>query len=334
MSLSQIISGDHTLPRLQPMPPHVLAPAVPSLSAVPPYHPSTAVLASSVPISNLPSLPHPTVRFPQQPPPHSAPSQLQVLGNLPSSSYVTCFLPPPVVPPSSSKAPAMTLSHTSHLQLLVPQHMNGLPPSGPLSPATTQLLQSAIEAESIDSGLPAYHDSETLAPMSSLLSMISHNADDMHRLLTSQAGAMPSQGMSHDTDSGLHADFGDNHLLDTAEGTVMQCLQEDTSISPSQGEIDALPSPPLQPHATSPDASPGNPNSAQEVDVVDIVEDGDEAEATASSLLGGDTVGNVTSLNALVDTENNVLSPATTSLQTLAPPDGTQENQPALTAGV
>ena len=219
--LSQIMSGDRILPRLMPMPPRVLAPAIPSLSAVPPYHPSTAVLASSVPIGNLPPLSLPTVRFPPQPSPQSTPSHLQVLGKLPNSSYVTCFLPPPVAPPTSTKAPSMTLTptmtlpHTAHLQLLVPQHMNMLPPSGPLSPATTQLLQSAIEAESLDSSLPSYHDSETLAPMSSLLSMISHNADDTQRLSV-------SQDASHDTDTGLHADFGDDHLLGGAD---MQCLQ-------------------------------------------------------------------------------------------------------------
>ena len=105
-------------------------------------------------------------------------------------------------------------------------------------------------------------------------------------------------------------------------------------MSPSQGGPDPLPSPPLP--SPSPQASPDNPNSAQEVDVVTA--DTDDCDVTPSSLLDDNHVahGSVT-MNALVATDDTVLplgSVASTSLQTLAPPCGSQENQQAVTAGL
>ena len=254
----------------------------------------------------MPSFPRPTVQFP---PPQSMSDHLPVLGNAPSSSYMTCFLPPP----APSAGTGSTMSAPPHLQLVIPPHMNVLPPSGPLSPATTQLLQSAIEAEAMDS---EYNDSDTLAPMSSLLSMISHNA-------TSQNDAMLSQDGSHDDESVLHADFNDERLMDTAD-TTMQCLRE--SLSPSQEHIDVLHSPPQCP---SPDSSPDTSNSTHEV-VVDFIQDPDESDVP----LLGDTVahGEDARLNALAKTTNSA-TPFSSVATTLAPPGGSQGYQSAVTAG-
>ena len=187
--------------------------------------------------------------------------------------------------------------------------MNVLPPTGPLSPGTTQLLQSAIDAEAMDS---EYNDSsDTLAPMSSLLSMISHNS-------TSHAHAMLSHDETHDDESVLHADFNDERLIDT-DDTTMQCLQE--SMSPSQEHIDGLPSPPQCP---TPNSSPDTSNSTHEIVVVDFIQERDESEA--SSILGD-------SEDAVLAKTTNSATPVSSIAATLAPPDGSQGYQSAVTAG-